>query len=116
MSERKSYKDLEMVVFDMAGTTLQIGGLIPVALKEGFLGEGIELTDEEIRSIRGLSKIEAIRNLLEKHLGNPTEDLIHKIHQVFLRVVKNLNHKKIVSQHDFDQHLFLTSIFPYLNL
>ena len=85
MSERKSYKDLEMVVFDMAGTTLQIGGQIPVALKEGFLGEGIELTDEEIHSIRGLSKIEAIRNLLEKHLGNPTEDLIHKIHQIFLQ-------------------------------
>ena len=53
---------MEMVVFDMAGTTLQIGGLIPVALREGFLEEGIELTDEEIRSIRGLSKIEAIRN------------------------------------------------------
>ncbi len=52
MSERESYKDLEMVVFDMAGTTLQIGGLIPVAFKEGFLGEGIELTDEEILSIR----------------------------------------------------------------
>ena len=85
MSDRKSYKDLEMVVFDMAGTTLQIGGLIPVALKEGFLEEGIELTDEEIRSIRGLSKIEAIRNLLEKHLGNPTEDLIQKIHKDFLQ-------------------------------
>ena len=54
MSERKSYKDLEMVVFDMAGTTLQIGGLIPVALKEGFLEEGIELTDEEILKIREL--------------------------------------------------------------
>ena len=48
MSEKESYKDLEMVVFDMAGTTLQIGGLIPVAFKEGFLGEGIELTDEDL--------------------------------------------------------------------
>ena len=85
MSERKSYKDLDMVVFDMAGTTLQIGGLIPVALKEGFLGEGIELKDEEIRSIRVLSKIEAIQNLLEHHLGSPTEELIHKIHQIFLQ-------------------------------
>ena len=50
MSDRKSYKDLEMVVFDMAGTTLQIGGLIPVALKEGFLEEGIAHNQERLEN------------------------------------------------------------------
>jgi beta-phosphoglucomutase-like phosphatase (HAD superfamily) len=58
---------LDLVVFDMAGTTVQASDQVPAAFQQAFKQFGVKLSDEEIRSVRGRSKREAIADLLIRH-------------------------------------------------
>jgi phosphonatase-like hydrolase len=60
---------LDLVVFDMAGTTVQAADQVPDAFQQAFEQVGVKLSDEEIRSVRGRSKHEAISDLLTRHLS-----------------------------------------------
>lgn len=65
---------IELVVFDLAGTTVDdsIQGLplVTVAMKEAFKDYGIEITPEAVNQFRGMDKKEAIKNLL--HVSKTT--------------------------------------------
>ena len=70
------YEQLDLIVFDLAGTTLQIGDLIPRAFQGIFQEHGIMLTYSEVLGIRGLSKTKAIEMLeclkgINPPLSNP---------------------------------------------
>ena len=54
---------LDLVVFDMIGTTVQASDKIPQAFVTAFEGEGIHLASGDVSSIRGKSKREAICEL-----------------------------------------------------
>jgi phosphonatase-like hydrolase len=59
--------DLKLMVFDMAGTTVEDGGQVPAAFGAA-LGEcGIALSDEQLGDVRGASKREAIAELVQKY-------------------------------------------------
>ena len=58
---------VDLVVFDMIGTTVTASDKIPEAFTRTFDAEGIRLTQEDIESIRGRAKIDAIRELLTAH-------------------------------------------------
>ena len=60
---------LDLVVFDMIGTTIQASEKIPEAFVKAFAGEGVHLTSKDVSSIRGKSKREAIRELLLVRAG-----------------------------------------------
>lgn len=59
--------ELDLVVFDMAGTTVRATDRVPAAFREAFEQVGVTLSDEEIQSVRGRSKREAISDLLTRH-------------------------------------------------
>jgi len=61
---------LDLVVFDMIGTTIQASEKIPQAFVSAFAGEGVQLTSTDVSSVRGKSKREAIQELLLKHAGD----------------------------------------------
>jgi len=61
--------ELDLVVFDMAGTTVHATDQVPVAFQEAFERVGVTVSDEEIQSVRGQSKREAISDLLIHHLS-----------------------------------------------
>ena len=54
-----------LVIFDMAGTTVEDRGQVPAAFADTLAANGITLTPDEITQIRGASKREAIRRLLQ---------------------------------------------------
>jgi phosphonoacetaldehyde hydrolase len=57
---------LKAVILDWAGTTVDFGCHAPVAvLRELFEGEGVGITDEEVRRHMGLLKKDHIRAILE---------------------------------------------------
>lgn len=57
---------VEAVIFDWAGTTVDFGSLAPVrAVTELFRGEGIEVSDADVRRDMGLFKKDHIRKILE---------------------------------------------------
>ncbi|MFQ5637293.1 MAG: HAD hydrolase-like protein [bacterium] len=61
--------ELDLVVFDMVGTTVRATDQVPAAFQEAFEQAGVTLSDEEIQSVRGRSKREAISELLTRHLN-----------------------------------------------
>ena len=60
---------LDLVVFDMIGTTIQASEKIPQAFITAFSGEGVHLTSADVSSVRGKSKREAIQELLLARAG-----------------------------------------------
>ena len=58
---------LDLVVFDIAGTTIRASDQVPAAFREAFARIDIALSDEEIQAIRGRSKREAISEFLTQH-------------------------------------------------
>lgn len=58
--------NIEMVVFDWAGTTVDYGCFAPVAaFKEAFTSYKIEVTNDEVRKPMGMLKIEHIKTMLK---------------------------------------------------
>jgi phosphonatase-like hydrolase len=57
---------ITLVVFDMAGTTIEDVGQVPEAFEAVLSARGLTVTDDELRAVRGASKREAIRLLVER--------------------------------------------------
>ncbi len=53
-----------LVIFDMAGTTVEDRGQVAAAFAETLAANQIAITAEDVHRVRGASKREAIRNLL----------------------------------------------------
>lgn len=60
---------IDLVIFDMAGTTVQDDGQVPDAFTAALAEHGVSVSPDMIRSIRGASKREAIRSLLPDGVG-----------------------------------------------
>jgi phosphonatase-like hydrolase len=59
-----------LVIFDMAGTTIEDRGQVPAALAAALAANGITITPDDITRVRGASKRQAISALLppsERH-------------------------------------------------
>lgn len=55
---------LALVVFDLSGTTVEDRGQVPAAFATAFERSGFRLNAEDLRAVRGMTKREAIRNLI----------------------------------------------------
>jgi phosphonatase-like hydrolase len=62
-----SIQDVELVVMDMAGTTVHDGGEVPAAFTAALAAHGIAVSADEIAGFRGASKREVIRRLVARH-------------------------------------------------
>ena len=56
--------DIELVVFDMAGTTVAEGGAVYRCLRDTCAAYGVPVTDADIRPVKGLDKRDALRTLV----------------------------------------------------
>lgn len=56
--------ELELVIFDLAGTTVKDRGEVPAAFTAALAERGIELTKEQINEVRGASKREALLHFI----------------------------------------------------
>ncbi|MBL8203136.1 MAG: phosphonatase-like hydrolase [Blastocatellia bacterium] len=57
---------IELVVFDMAGTTVSEGGAVYQALRDTLAANGLEVDDAAIHQVKGRDKREALRVLIEQ--------------------------------------------------
>lgn len=83
---------IELVVFDMAGTTVRDDDAVNNCLRQALAAASLNVTRDEINEVMGIAKPLAIRKLLERHRnGDPVSDqLVHTIHDDFLQ--RMLNH------------------------
>jgi phosphonatase-like hydrolase len=64
-----------LVIFDMAGTTVEDRGQVPAAFAAALADAGIPLTPDQITRVRGASKRDAIRQLLPTVQHSRAEDI-----------------------------------------
>jgi len=81
--------NIQLVVFDIAGTTVADNGQVADAFIEAFRTTGVELPVEEVKKVMGFRKIDAVRLLLDKFSpdspsGDEREALIKEIHDRFI--------------------------------
>lgn len=78
---------IELVVFDLAGTTVKDNNDVHRILQKALAHHGVEISIDDANTVMGIPKPVAIRQLLEKrsHSHRPiTEDWIDEIHKVFV--------------------------------
>jgi phosphoglycolate phosphatase len=76
---------LELIVFDLAGTTVRDDGQVPEAFADALAKHGIEVSENEVRALRGASKREAIFSLTP-----PGDDREARAGQMYRDVVARL--------------------------
>ena len=79
---------IQLVVFDMAGTTIVHHGEVHHALRQALSAAGIAISYEEANAVMGQPKPTAIRRLLAKQGANAamiTEAAVTRIHQDFVQ-------------------------------
>jgi len=76
---------IRLMVFDMAGTTVEDGGQVPIAFGAALAECGIDLTDEQLGKVRGASKREAIAELVATHAGPAWRGRADEVYASFVR-------------------------------
>ena len=77
---------IDLVVFDMAGTTVQDRGEVIASFLDALHSHEIEAAEKDIRQYRGLSKREAIRSLVNEKSPLKTSDdmeIVEKVYETF---------------------------------
>ncbi len=98
MATINNLKNIEMVVFDWAGTTIDFGCFAPVrAFIEAFESFEIEPTIEEVREPMGMLKIDHIRTMInmprikklweQKYNQAPNEANVQQVYQVYEEIL-----------------------------
>lgn len=79
-----SHSAIELVIFDLTGTTVWDGDGAGRCLAEALRAVDVTVTDEQIRTVSGFSKPSAIRRLLSEASGaRPSDDLVQEVHDAF---------------------------------
>ncbi len=76
-------QDIALVVFDMAGTTIEDSGQVPEAFTTVLRSHGIEISGDALRVVRGASKRDAIRHFVSRHHATGVDDLTDKVFNDF---------------------------------
>lgn len=74
----------KLVVFDIAGTTVNDPGNVAGSFIQSFRDNGIEVSEEEVNLVMGFRKDEAIEIVLDRKNISYNRELIDKIHQSFV--------------------------------
>jgi phosphonatase-like hydrolase len=80
---------IELVVLDMAGTTVYDGDAVNASFRAALAAAGIAADPAVVNTVMGLSKPEAIRILLEQDGPRPPMEKIHAIHEDFVRRMRD---------------------------
>jgi phosphonatase-like hydrolase len=76
---------IELVVFDMAGTTVHDGDAVNQAFRSALAASGIGSDAALVNTVMGLAKPEAIRRLLAAVKGSFSEETVSAVHEDFVR-------------------------------
>ncbi len=75
---------IQLVVFDMAGTTVKDDDAVNRVFRAVMDSEGLTITPDDGNAVMGLPKAVSIRLLLEKYERTPDAELIDRLHRRFI--------------------------------
>jgi phosphonatase-like hydrolase len=73
--------ELELVIFDLAGTTVQDRGQVPLAFSAALAEHGMNVTGEQINNVRGASKRLALLHFIPE--GPEQMRLVEEVYSAF---------------------------------
>lgn len=85
-----SVDDIELVIFDLAGTTIEDNGQVPEAFTTVLRSYGIEVAGEALRVVRGASKREVIRRFVERQFPGEDSQAATRTEQIFAEFREHL--------------------------
>lgn len=74
---------IELVVFDLAGTTIEDRGQVPETFTTVLRAHGIDVTDEALRAARGASKREVIFRFVKEQFPGVQSDVFARTDQIY---------------------------------
>src|SRR6266513_980564 len=74
---------IKLVIFDIAGTVIEDAGQVPTAFIAALGNNGIEVTSDSIREVRGASKREAIQRFVEHQPGIKSADVLARSEEIY---------------------------------
>jgi phosphonatase-like hydrolase len=84
MASQEEKHPVELVVFDIAGTTVKNTDMVADAFLEALHADGLAITADKIQAWRGASKRQAIRRLIEEFGdGDRSEERVKKVYAEF---------------------------------
>ena len=81
---------LELVIFDLGGTTIRDSGQVPDAFVAALHAAGFEVSPAELSQARGASKREVIRSLVERRLSPGDSAVDARAGEIFSAFRENL--------------------------
>jgi phosphonatase-like hydrolase len=72
---------LDMVIFDLAGTTVKDEGQVPAAFTSALAEYGVQVTPEQIKGVRGASKRQALLSFIKP--GPEQAEMAEEVYSVF---------------------------------
>src|SRR5205085_1826076 len=75
--------NIELVVFDIGGTTMVDNGQVPRAFEEVVRRHGIAMTPDEVAQWRGASKREAVAYFVRRHYGADDTQNTDRMTQIY---------------------------------
>ncbi len=82
--------DIELVVFDLAGTTIADAGEVPEAFTTTLQAHGLTVTSEALQAVRGASKREVIEHFVESQFPGETSNIIVHTRKIFTAFCQGL--------------------------
>jgi phosphonatase-like hydrolase len=76
-------REIELVVFDMAGTTIEDRGQVIHAFKAALRKAGVVVTGKELQAWRGAAKREVLRFYLEQRYGRDDADVAPQVERAY---------------------------------
>lgn len=83
---------VELVIFDMAGTTVQDDNVVETCFARAAAGTGLQMTPDEILAVQGLSKRAVFEMYWERQLGgrrDPWADRVEESFQAFRAILEH---------------------------
>jgi phosphonatase-like hydrolase len=83
-------ESIQLVVFDLAGTTVEDKGEVPEAFAKVLQAHGIEVTGEALTAVRGASKGEVIQRIVRQKFPGDESEIIRRSRQIFQELRSHL--------------------------
>eukprot|EP00929_Paragymnodinium_shiwhaense_P085136 TRINITY_DN4558_c0_g1_i1.p1 TRINITY_DN4558_c0_g1~~TRINITY_DN4558_c0_g1_i1.p1 ORF type:complete len:294 (+),score=55.20 TRINITY_DN4558_c0_g1_i1:71-952(+) len=87
---RNVLADIDLIVYDMAGTTVQEGGIVYKTLQSAMVNDGLKVSDEAMHPWHGAKK-EAVIEHFAREAGTPDSELearVIRVGDVFLNSIE----------------------------
>ncbi len=75
--------EIELVVFDLAGTTIEDAGEVSEAFTAALQAHGLNVTSEALNAVRGASKREVIRRFVENQFPQEAPNNVARTEKIF---------------------------------